>query len=347
MTKFCGDIDHALLLSRVLRQDFDPLGLYEACKEIDGIPHVPGTFQLAGTRVSSFYWQFQRQPFYEPLSSYDEIFDVLRLNRFLMSDGVQGPGWLPVQVAFQIFPSMDTAPQGRVPLPRPGETTRGLHSVLLTFGCEEAGDWLRFINSWGRGWGDQGFGLLSREYLERYMTDAWVSRNARCGATALTHSRWVNARTAAERRRIWMTPNPRWRRRFRHRGNGHQLVVYKTLSVVEERPVQVIEVRNGFGVRLGWAHLYHLVQEPRVSVLKELYVWPEFRRRGYGTILEATAAANARAWGAERLHVLFHAMDAQLSLRAAGRLFGERVGYRWRWREQQRPHLAAIGEKTF
>lgn len=333
------------LLARVLRSNLPPLELYAACKEIDGLPSVSGTFQLAGARVLNFYCQLTRQNFYEPLSTYDQILDVLRLNHALIGDGVPGLGLLPVTIAFVVFPSMDTAPLGRVPLPGPGEVQRGTHAVALTLGWDESGEQLHFFNSWGRGWGDQGCGWLSREYLERYMVDAWLVRNAKFGATALSHSRWVNAVSPRERRRIWLTPNPRWRRRFRHCGHGHQLIVYETLSTVEQRPVQVIEVRNGFGVRLGWAHLYHLVQGTRTSVLKELYVWPEFRRLGYGTILEATAVANARDWGAERLRVLFHTMDAQLSLRAAGRLFGERAGYRWRWRNEQRPQLAGVGEK--
>jgi GNAT superfamily N-acetyltransferase len=317
---------------------------YALAKEIDGAPTVDGTFPLAGLRVSTFLEQRQRQLFYEPLDSYDRILSVLQLNNRLREG--YAPVWSlsQIMVSFHMFESIYSAPQGRVPLPSPGEAARGAHAVTLTQGWENSGEVLEFFNSWGNGWGHRGRGYLSRAYLDRYMVEAWLMRDASIGPTAFNYHRLQKASSARDLVRAWMLANPRWRRRLRHAGHGHQLVVYEMLSVVEERPVQVIEIRTGFGIRVGWAHLYHLGRE-RTAVLKELFVWPSFRRRGYGTLLESVASANARDWGAERLQILFHGMDAQITVRAAGRLFGEHAGYRWRWRAGSLPPVAAIGEK--
>ena len=320
------------------------LELFALAKEIDGAPTVDGTFPLAGLRVSTFVEQWQRQLFYEPLDSYDRILSVLQLNNRLR-DGY-APVWSlsQIMVAFHVFESIFADPQGRVPLPGPGEAARGAHAVTLTNGWEDSGEILEFDNSWGRDWGHNGRGFVSRAYLDRYLEEAWLLRDASVGPTAFNYRRLQNASHPRDLVRAWMLRNPRWQRRIRHDGHGHQLVVYEMLSIVEERPVQVIEIRTGFGTRLGWVHLYHLGTE-RTAVIKELFVWPSFRRRGYGTLLESVASFNARSWGAKQLQILFHAMDAQTTVRAAGRLFGEYAGYGWRWRKGSHPPVAAIGEK--
>lgn len=293
----------------------------------------------------NFLAQRQRQWFYEPLNNSKQIFEVLRFNDLLRQGPV--PEWsLPhITVAFEAFNSIFTAPGGRVPQPKPHEAKRGEHSVILTGGWEDAGDWLQFRNSWGPGWGDEGFGYLSQDYLDHHLVDAWLTRDASVGLSRLTYRRLVDARSDTERATIWLLPNPRWRRQSHRGSHGYQLVVYETLSTAEGCPVQVIEVRTGFGIRVGWAHLFHLGGNSRTSLLKELYVWPPFRRRGYGTILESVATENARAWGSRRLQVLLHEMDAQPASRIAGDRFAERSGYQWYWHKSARPDIEAIGEK--
>lgn len=244
-----------------------------------------------------------------------------------------------------VFDSIRNAPRGIVQFPQPGERKIGGYAVVLTGVWRDSGQWLEFMNWWGGDWGNEGLGYVSLEYLNRYMIDAWFSRDAGVGLTALNYRRFMQAKDLRERARTWLLPNPRLQQRHRYAGLGHQLAVYETLSLVDERPVQIVEVRTGFGIRVGWAHLFHLVGPERTSVLKELFVWPSFRRHGYGSLLESIAATNARRWGAKHLQVLFHEMDAHVPQRAAGRLFGEKCGYQWRWRSSSRPGVTAIGEK--
>lgn len=336
----------AALVPLVTRHFHFPDEIFALSKQIDGAPKAYGTFPLAGARAACFLNQRQRQPFYEPLSNSKQILEVLVSNYLLMEGHV--PEWsLPhISVAIEVFDSIFTAPRGRVPLPEAGEARRGEHQVSLTGHWENGGEWLQFQNWWGPDWGDQGLGYLSHDYLNRHMVEAWLVRDASVGPSPMIYQRLVNARSETERSMIWLLPNRRWRRRGHRAGYGYELVVYETLSVAEECRVQVIQVRTGYGIRVGWAHLFYLGGDPRTCLLKELFIWPPFRRQGYGTILESVATENARAWGARRLQVLLHEMDAQPSMSAAAESFAEQLSFRWHWdKSTQPPRVEAIGEK--
>jgi GNAT superfamily N-acetyltransferase len=217
---------------------------------------------------------------------------------------------------------------------------------VLEAGFTDAGERLRFVNLWESGWGDKGISLLSQEYLERYMVDAWHSRNVLVGASRFHSRRLAGATNDGEFARAWMIQNPRWQTKLRHRGRSRKLYLYETLSIPGS-PVKVIEVRNGWGQRLGWAHIHHVSsRQPRTSILKEMFVWPWFRRRGYGTLLKNLACQRAKARRSMSIEVVFHDADALPRNRAAGRLFGREAGYEWKWRKQRRPNLAAVGKKS-
>lgn len=333
------------LVPLITRHWYHGSEVYALCKQIDGMPRVEGTPSLAGVRAGQFLWQRHRQPFYESIDSGHHMQNVLLFNHMLGQ--AYAPEWsLPhILVAFETFGSIHTASGGLVQPPAANERKLGGHAVVLTGGWRESGKWLEVMNWWGAGWGNKGLGYVSLDYLYQYLIDAWLTRDASVGPSLFTYHRILQERDDRERVKAWLLPNPRWQDRRRHSGFGHQLAVYETLSVVDECPVQVIEVRTGFGIRIAWAHLLHLGGGTRTCALEELFVWPPYRRRGYGTMLELIATENARRWGAERLQILFHEMDAHISVRAAGRLFGEQRGYRWLWRKGVRPRVEATGEK--
>lgn len=250
-------------------------------------------------------------------------------------------------VTFETFNSIFTAPGGRVPLPGDDEVNRGQHNVSLTGDLyrDSDGDWVQFWNSWGPDWGEHGLGYLSRDYLDQYLVEAWLVRDAGLGPSPLTLNRLAIARNHFERSTIWLTRNRRSRRRGRRANCRYEVVVYETISEPEDCHVEVVQVRTGFGIRVGWAHLFHLNGNPKTSLLNEFFVWPSFRRQGYGTILESAVTERARASGATRLQVLFHEMDAQPIMRSAGERFATRSGYQWTWNKSFRPQVEAVGEK--
>jgi hypothetical protein len=322
----------------------DPVALYHACKEIDGLPGE-GTFPIHGVRVQKFFVLVGRQFFYEPVSSYDGLLEWAQRKWLFRLAGV--PGWAleHAGIAFRTFASARGAPKGVVQAPGKTEKEIGLHFVALTSGIGPWGDSLQFVNSWGLSWGDRGHGWLERGYVDQFMTEAWISRDARFGPSTFTWQRLVSAQTQAERRSAWMLENPRWRRRTRFRGYGHQLVLYEVLSVEDERPVEVIEIRDGKGRYCAWAHLFHVRRDDEpVSEAKEFFVWPWMRRRGYGQFLFDLVVERSKAWHSTRLLLPLNEADSVPAVRPASREFGKRMGISWRWRSSRRPRYAAIGE---
>lgn len=157
----------------------------------------------------------------------------------------------------------------------------------------------------------------------------------RYGMTRFTYETLSRASTRREFRRAWMLDNPRWRRGVRYAGRHYTLVSYETISANDECVVDIIELKNASGVRLGWAEVFHPRRStsaaPVQSRVKELYVSPPFRRRGYGTILEAAATMTAMMRKSRRMLIDLYEPDARPSMRRAPRRFALSRGYAWRW----------------
>ncbi len=149
-------------------------------------------------------------------------------------------------------------PFGKLPLPESGETEQGVHNVFVDGGWIQGGDALRFRNSWGEWWGDEGNGLLSREYLERYMVEAWLSRTATVGPSRFT--RPLLRLSAADPKAyvgVWMLRSPLLRAlnssiesSILHRGAEHTIRIQETLSA-SEAIVEMVELYDPSGMPLG------------------------------------------------------------------------------------------------
>lgn len=319
---------------------------YHLAKMIDGYPG-DGTFGLAVLRALSHHARHIRQLFYEPLSSYDELLEVTQTNWRLRQASVPLHYLYSLQIAVQLFESVYDAPRGAIQMPQDGEREQGEHALSEFLGWGDNGERLYFANTWGEEWGDNGCGSISRAYIDRFMTDAWVSRIARVGPTIYTWERITRADTDAAFANAWRTPNPVSVSRFRHRGFGHRLVYFETISVHTRRYVSVIEIQNGNGLRIAWAFLFHTREADGrpVSILKEFYVWPDFRRRGYGAILEDVATDTARRLRSSALQCYFHHIDAWPHIRATGEKFASSKGYVLTTGEYRFPRLYAVAEK--
>ena len=166
----------------------DPHALYDWIKRIDGDPR-PGASVIMAMRVKMFCDLRTRQMFYEPLSGYDRVLRALQLLRRVGEGAwVRSDQQDHLQISFDIFKSAHSVDFGRLELPAAGEQPVGVHSVKVT-GWHDGGETLAFANSWGRGWGDHGYGAVPRAHLDRYLRDAWLFRNARYGFTRFDRAR--------------------------------------------------------------------------------------------------------------------------------------------------------------
>ena len=79
---------------------------------------------------------------------------------------------LPMIFGFTTFPSLKTSRGGLIPVPSGKERATGGHAVMCV-GYDDSKQAFNFENSWGRQWGENGFGWLPYEYVLRGMTADW------------------------------------------------------------------------------------------------------------------------------------------------------------------------------
>ena len=78
---------------------------------------------------------------------------------------------------YESFESAQVAQTGHVPLPQEGEQVLGGHAVCAV-GYDDANQWFIARNSWGTGWGMQGYFTLPYTYLtsRSLSSDFWTVR---------------------------------------------------------------------------------------------------------------------------------------------------------------------------
>ena len=69
---------------------------------------------------------------------------------------------------FRVVPGYAT-----IGVPEAGSTFYGGHAITVV-GYDEAARTFKFVNSWGRGWGDHGYAYLSYDFVQQYAWEAWV-----------------------------------------------------------------------------------------------------------------------------------------------------------------------------
>lgn len=82
---------------------------------------------------------------------------------------------IPVCFGFSVYESIGEADAtGHIPVPEPGERLVGGHAVVAV-GYQDEMERVIIRNSWGRGWGEAGYGFLPYWYFESGLTsDYWA-----------------------------------------------------------------------------------------------------------------------------------------------------------------------------
>ncbi len=158
--------------------------------------------------------------------------------------------WGPVLASFEITAQWFNAEKGIIEMPVEGAEIVGSHGVRLTGYSDEEGVF-KFVNSWGKDWGDAGFGKLPYEYFDRWMLDVYIldPRSLQLPSTApapIADMQWGG-----------------------HDFAGRVFHVHELYDCASDE-------------RLAWA--FAMPGEDFLDV-EELFVRPQYRCQGYGTHL--------------------------------------------------------------
>jgi C1A family cysteine protease len=104
---------------------------------------------------------------------YSRVRQTLPLIQASLAEG------FPIVFRYTCFPSMDhTWQDGVIPMPGPAEPEDGGHCMLIV-GYNNANRKFLVRNSWGMGWGQQGYGTMPYDYIlsPQWTTDLWTIRS--------------------------------------------------------------------------------------------------------------------------------------------------------------------------
>ena len=326
--------------------------LWIRAKTIDGYPENEWTFTVFVKRVQTLAG-FHPFLFYEDARSWEDTLEVVRYMHILNAGGVKDGLCPGVSLGMRFYDSGFAAVEGRLPSPTPSDPFRGCHSVMVTGALMKPGSsdmddaLLIFRNSWGPGWGDRGYGYISREYFEEAVESviiAWPGElgfsPANCEALeALNNS--FRPGYAEALAKVWlMSSRPTLEiRAFLDR--PHELWHWRLYSLTSNRSVTVIQIHNGLR-GIGRVHVF---VDQQKACIEELFVWPSLRRRGYGRILESLASSVAAEAGCQLLTGLLREADAQPRQRAISESFGSALGYTWTDAPSTRPNVVAAASQ--
>jgi hypothetical protein len=164
-----------------------PRYVYANCKKLDGIPESEGTYPRVAMKVLfkkgaclESSWPYKPYQTDKPkknadtqalkyrIKAYARLKNVKEMKKSLI---VNGP-FLGGMLVFSDWLSEKTARDGKVPMPRKNEEELGGHAVCVC-GYNDKTGLFKFKNSWGKAWGDGGYGYLKYDYVGRYCLDAW------------------------------------------------------------------------------------------------------------------------------------------------------------------------------
>jgi GNAT superfamily N-acetyltransferase len=305
-----------------------------------GYPELEWTFSVFGERVKAFGGQIPAY-FYEDVTDFDTARWLVRMGSVLVHR--REPSYPSLRLGFEYFDSAYRSVDGR--LACDGSPFRGRHSVVAVDHADM--EEIKFVNSWNPPhWGDGGFGYISREYFERHV-DAVHTRWSASGGPSpalmrcMERAEKLNFPAKERLLKCWPRRNVFWTQEVATADHSFTMLNWNVYSLASEVLVEVIEMRDENEV-VGRAHFYH----DAVPTLRELFVRPERRREGIGSILEGTATEWARLHGYDEMRIWLREADARERSVDAPIEFAASLGYGWGDIDARRPNVVKIAQKV-
>ena len=280
--------------------------LWVLTKQIDELSGE-WTFPIFIRRAANFHFGERAPLFYEPISDFDrlglEALLIQKANAYCPSPSLQ-QGELGVSV--NVFPSIFGAAGAVIPMPEEGQAAIGRHYMVVD-GVHDR-DTIVVRNSWS-GWQSRPWAYLTREYFDRYGEEGLLSRLWEFGPTHETADQLLRCEDKDE----FVTT---WRRKRRYGTNNSTLTTpnvrlkwYGCWSLQIEAPAEILMIELDRQMAIGIAIIVHR-PDNSTSELSDLFIWPSYRRKGYGLLLERFAAERATAANSSRLAAYVWNSDA-------------------------------------
>jgi len=273
--------------------------LWRAARELGDEPHLEWTFPVLLNRVlaaSPHGLDFA----YEYLQGWGQAVGFLRqtdtlsatqLGPFLLTHRSMGLG-------LRVPDSFFSTENGILDHPRAGDGFRGRHHVAAV-GLTPA-DRIVILNSWGQDWGRGGYGFLGRRFFETYVEEitvtypTWVGWSPESDRELAKGAGFFRSIEPDRLGAAANVPNRIKAKSVHHRGKRVAVRMRRVLASSSWQVYDIIEFRSETQALLGRGHLLHDVTA-RQGMVMELWVPPDQRRRGYGSLLLAEIVSLARA----------------------------------------------------
>jgi C1A family cysteine protease len=82
----------------------------------------------------------------------------------------------PAIIGVTVYQSFMAENDGHIKMPAPTDTIIGGHAICIV-GYNDSNQKFKFINSWGRNWGDKGYGYIPSEYVDKFSDDGWLIKS--------------------------------------------------------------------------------------------------------------------------------------------------------------------------
>lgn len=282
--------------------------LWQVAKQIDELGGE-WTYQIFVWRICNFHLISIPLAFYEPIESFDRLaLEVLLIQKAQDFELVDTAGM--AGVSLKVFPSIYDAADGVLKFPEEDEPSVGEHYMRI-LGLHDS-DTLVVQNTWS-GWTRDNLGYVSREYFDHYATEGWIYRRWDYGPSEDTADELLRTSEKSRFKELW-----RRKQRF---GSSSAVAPNKRIklkwfecwSLQSERPAEVLMVEFDGRIRVGVAVLVHFGgygDNPPLSSLSDIFVWPNYRRVGYGRMLERFAAERSVMAGSKEISIHVWNADA-------------------------------------
>ncbi len=263
-----------------------PFDVWALTKQIDELGGE-WTYNLFLPRTTNFHFASQPVDFYEQLADFDHIGVAA-----LMMDRARRSGLPELEIGsllvdFAAYSSVFNPVDGFIPTPSSTERFIGRHtaSVLRVIDSET----VVVAHAWS-GWTPDHTAKMTRSFFDEYGTGAQLSRPWNRGPLGNTAETLLQTSDPQEFLRLWRTPRKSFSE-FKTLPEGRvKFSCFETWSLQSEAPAEVLTLELREGVRVGVGIIVHELGE---SSIGDLFIWPPYRRRGFGMALEGFAAERA------------------------------------------------------